>query len=64
VGPLVAERTLQPGQTAKFGLGRTLWIRLGAPWNLAATIGRRSVTAALPGLTGNVLATAHGLTLD
>lgn len=61
-GPVVTERTLQPGETAKFGLRRPLWIRLGAPWNLAAAIGSRSITSALPSLTGNVLVTAHGVT--
>jgi len=61
-GPVVAERMLQQGQTARFGLRRPLWIRLGAPWNLAATIGHRSITAALPALTGNVLVTSSGLT--
>jgi cytoskeleton protein RodZ len=62
VGVVVAQRMLQQGQTAKFGLKRPLWIRLGAPWNVAAAIGGRSVTSALPALTGNVLVSAHGLT--
>jgi cytoskeletal protein RodZ len=62
VGPVVTEQTLQQGETAKFGLGKPLWIRLGAPWNLAAAIGSRSITAALPTLTGNVLVTTHGVT--
>jgi cytoskeleton protein RodZ len=64
VGAVVAERTLQQGQTARFGLKRPLWIRLGAPWNIAAAIGNRSVTSALPALTGNVLVSARGLTPD
>lgn len=64
LGPVIAERTLQPGETAKFGLRKPLWIRLGAPWNLAAAIGGRSITSALPALTGNVLVTARGLTPD
>ena len=63
-GPVVAERTLQQGQTARFGLKRPLWIRLGAPWNLAAAIGGRSVTSALPALTGNVLVSTRGVTPD
>jgi hypothetical protein len=61
-GPVVAQQMLQQGQTARFGLRKPLWIRLGAPWNLAATIGQRSITSALPALTGNVLVTASGLT--
>jgi hypothetical protein len=60
VGPVLAERTLQQGQTARFGLRKPLWIRLGAPWNLAASIGRRSITSALPAVTANVLFTARG----
>jgi cytoskeletal protein RodZ len=64
LGPVVAEQTLQPGETAKFGLRKPLWIRLGAPWNLAGAIGGRSITAALPALTGNVLVTARGVTPD
>jgi cytoskeleton protein RodZ len=62
VGAVVAEQELQQGQTARFGLERPLWIRLGAPWNVAAAIGGRSVTSALPALTGNVLVSAHGVT--
>jgi len=61
-GPVVAQQMLQQGQTAKFGLKKPLWIRLGAPWNLAATLGRRTITAALPALTGNVLVTTSGIT--
>lgn len=64
LGPVLAEQTLQPGQTARFGLKKRLWIRLGAPWNLAAAIGGRSMSAALPALTGNVLVTARGITPD
>ncbi len=61
VGPTAYEQTLQQGQTARFGLRKPLWIRLGAPWNLDATIGRRPVTTALPARTGDMLATAGGL---
>lgn len=60
-GATVYEQTLLQGQTARFGLRTPLWIRLGAPWNLDATIGRRPVTAALPSRTGDMLATAAGL---
>jgi Helix-turn-helix domain/RodZ C-terminal domain len=62
-GPTVFERTLQQGQTVRFGLRRALWIRLGAPWNLDATIGGRPVISALPPRTGNVIVTAGGLRL-
>jgi cytoskeletal protein RodZ len=60
-GRLVAEETLQPGRTARFGLQQPLWIRLGAPWNVEASIGRRSVTASLPTRTGNVLVDARSV---
>ena len=61
VGPTIYAQTLQQGQTARFGLRKPLWIRVGAPWNLDATIGRQSVTSALPSRTGDMLATAAGL---
>lgn len=60
-GPTVYAHTLQQGQTARFGLRKPLWIRVGAPWNLDATIGRQSVTSRLPARTGDMLATAAGL---
>jgi cytoskeleton protein RodZ len=60
-GPVVEEHTLQQGQTARFGLKQPLWIRLGAPWNLDASIGNRVVTASLPASTGNVLVTRAGV---
>ena len=60
-GQSVYERTLQQGQTVRFGLGKRLWIRLGAPWNLDATIGKRVVDHSLPTLTGDALATPSGL---
>jgi cytoskeleton protein RodZ len=59
-GQSVYEHTLQPGQTVRFGLGKPLWIRLGAPWNLDATIGKRAIRS-LPASTGDALATASGL---
>lgn len=59
-GTVIAEQTLAQGQTARFGLLRPLWIRLGAPWNVEAWIGKRSITSLLPALTGNVLVTAGG----
>lgn len=60
-GPVVYEQTLQQGESVRFGLRRPLWIRLGAPRNLEATIGGRHVTAALPRNTGDVIATTKGL---
>jgi cytoskeleton protein RodZ len=60
-GPVIEEHTLQQGQVARFGLKRPLWIRLGAPWNVNASMGNRSVTASLPAVIGNVLVTANGV---
>jgi hypothetical protein len=60
-GPVVYENVLHQGETARFGLRKPLWIRVGAPWNLDATIGRRSVTSDLPDRTGNAKATAGGM---
>jgi hypothetical protein len=60
-GPVVYEHVLRQGEKARFGLHKPLWIRVGAPWNLDATIGRRSVTSDLPGRTGNAEATAGGI---
>ena len=60
-GPTIYAQTLRQGQTARFGLRKPLWIRVGAPWNLDATIGRQSVTSGLPPRTGDMLATAVGL---
>lgn len=60
-GPVVYEGVLRLGQSARFGLRKPLWIRMGAPWNVEATIGSRSVTSDLPTSTGNAQATAHGI---
>ncbi len=60
-GRAVYVRTLQPGETLHFGLHKPLWIRVGAPWNLDASIGARSVTSSLPTHTGDLIATADGL---
>jgi transcriptional regulator with XRE-family HTH domain len=60
-GRAVYVRTLQPGGTLHFGLRKPLWIRVGAPWNLDASIGDRTVTSSLPPRTGDLIATADGL---
>jgi hypothetical protein len=52
-GRTVHERTLQWGQTVRFGLRKPLWIRFGAPWNLDAMIGRHQAIAALPPALGH-----------
>lgn len=60
-GKTLYEGTLQAGQSVRFGLRRPLWIRIGAPWNVDAMIGSRSMTASLPSLTGNVLVSRGGV---
>jgi transcriptional regulator with XRE-family HTH domain len=60
-GVLAYQGTLRRGSAISFGLHRSLFIRMGAPENLTANIGRRSVTASLPGHTADVVATARGL---
>jgi hypothetical protein len=39
---------------------KRLWIRIGAPWNLEATLNGR-VLRDLPTVTGNVIVTAEAL---
>jgi hypothetical protein len=56
-GKLLYERTLEQGQTVGFS-GPRLWIRIGAPWNLDATLNGKRVQ--LPGSLGNVVATPRG----
>ena len=56
-GRLLYERTLEQGQAVGFS-GPRLWIRLGAPWNLDATLNGKRVQ--LPGSLGNVVATPSG----
>jgi cytoskeleton protein RodZ len=60
-GRTVYVRTLQAGERLHFGLRKPLWIRVGAPWNLEASIGDRSVSSSLPTHTGDLIATADGL---
>ena len=60
-GPTVYEQTLRRGETIRLGLRQLLWIRVGAPWNLDATIGQRIVTSTLPSSTADVVASPAGL---
>jgi hypothetical protein len=57
-GRLLYERTLQAGQRAQFA-GAHLWIRIGAPWNVDATLDGKPVQ--LPASLANVLVTPGGL---
>jgi hypothetical protein len=57
-GKVVYERTLEQGETARFG-GTRIWIRLGAPWNLTARLNGKPVQ--LPQTIANVFVTPTGL---
>jgi cytoskeleton protein RodZ len=59
-GPQVFERTLQPGERARF-VAKLLWIRFGAPWNADATLNGKSVR--LPSMTADVVVTSTGMNL-
>jgi hypothetical protein len=58
-GALVYESTLDQGQTVRFTAGR-LWLRIGAPWNLSATLAGKRIQ--LPTALGNLLVTPEGTT--
>jgi hypothetical protein len=57
-GRLLYEATLAQGQSARFSAPR-VWIRVGAPWNLDATLNGKPVQ--LPGSLGNVIVTPAGI---
>lgn len=57
-GRLLYERTLEGGQRARF-VARRLWLRIGAPWNVDATLNGRRMQ--LPGSLANVVVTPRTL---
>jgi cytoskeleton protein RodZ len=59
-GPVLYEGLLQEGASLRF-VRRRLWVRIGAPWNLLATLNGRPVQG-LPADTGNLLVTRAGVT--
>jgi len=59
-GTLIYTGTLAQGGTLRFSLRRPLWIRLGAPRNLDATIAGKPA-AGLPTQTANVVVTRTGI---
>lgn len=59
---MVYEQTLEQGQSLRFGLGKPLWIRVGAPSALEAFIGQRQVTDTLPPNTSELRVSASGIT--
>ncbi len=57
-GRVLYEDMLEEGRTARF-TARRLWIRIGAPWNVNASLnGKRTQ---LPATTGNILVTPAAL---
>jgi hypothetical protein len=56
-GRTLYEGTLEQGRSARFA-GARMWIRLGAPWNLDATLNGKDVE--LPGSVANILVTRAG----
>jgi transcriptional regulator with XRE-family HTH domain len=59
-GRVIYTGTLAQGGTIRFSLRRPLWIRLGAPWNLDATIAAKPAHG-MPTRTGNILVTPTGI---
>jgi len=57
-GRSVYEGMLEQGRTARFSSTR-LWISIGAPWNIDATLSGKAVQ--LPASTGDVVVTPAGL---
>ena len=53
-GRLLFESTVEPGRSVRF-IGRRLWIRVGAPWNLDATLNGKPVQ--LPATVGDLVVT-------
>jgi hypothetical protein len=53
------QNTLASGQRLRF-VRRRLWVRVGAPWNLAVTAGRRKLIVPLQA-PGNIIVTVTGV---
>jgi len=57
-GSNLFEGALEPGESRRFADGQ-LWIRIGAPWNLEASLAGRRLS--LPRTVANVVVTARGI---
>jgi hypothetical protein len=58
-GAILFQNVLERGKRLRFALVHTLWVRMGRPWNVDITLGRRRVTG-LPVQAGNMLLTRSG----
>ncbi len=61
-GRTLYEATLPAGGRLRFGVRKPVWIRVGAPWNLDATVAGKRVV--LPRLTADILASARGVRVE
>jgi len=63
-GAVLYEKTLPAGGVLRYTLASSrpqLWVRVGAPWNLALSLGGKPVRS-LPGVPTNVLVGRRGIT--
>jgi cytoskeleton protein RodZ len=60
-GTVLREGMLAEGQTIRLGLQRTLWVRLGAPWNVVLSVAGRRVEPAHTTRPVNVLLSRSGV---
>jgi cytoskeletal protein RodZ len=58
-GAILFQNVLERGKRLRFAVGHNLWVRMGRPWNVDITLGRRRVNG-LPVRPGNVLLTQSG----
>jgi len=60
-GRTIYERTLDQGQSVRFGLGKLLWIQAGAPRSINASIDGHATGGSALSVSGALVATSTGL---